>query len=246
MTKKQDFYPLPGFPVKSKFSSLAAIHEYLHGDRIACLICGRSYKGLLGHIPKHGISADDYKERFGLPFRTGLTSSGTKDKNKANGLKHVSRMSSMRTPESIAAMRAAARTQRTSTAKTLQSKENVSNAKIPESPFSVQDAIHIFKHMVDFNVSLNSAVRATGIMKMTAFWNLLSRHSEELVMEYEQARSKVSKGRTNPLIKMSDVIDDVRGQRRAGVPRKVIAEKYGIHVEYVSILERGFDNRYVK
>lgn len=243
MTKKQDFYPLLGFPIQSKFSSLNAIHEYLNGDRITCLICGRSYKGLLGHIPKHGVSADDYKERFGLPFRTGLTSSGTKAKNKANGIKNISRMASMRTQESITAMRDAARTQRTSAAKILQSKENVSKAPISESPFSVQDAILIFKHMVDFNVSLNSAVRNTGIMKMTAFWNLLARYPEELIHEYEEARSLVSKGRTNSLINISDVITDVRAQRAAGIPRKVIAEKYGVHVEYVTILERGYDKR---
>lgn len=243
MTKKQDLYPLPGFPKESKFTNLGDVSEYLHGEKITCLICGRSYKALTGHISKHGISSDEYKERFGLPFRTGLTSQGTKAKNKENGDKNVLRLGVMRSMIDRAAQSAATKTQRTSAAKVLQSKINVSKAPVSESPFSIGDAIAIFKHMVDFNVSLNSAVKATGIMGMTAFWKMLSRHPEELIPEYEEARSRVSKGRTNPLIKIQDVIADVRGQRLAGVPRGVIAEKYGIHVEYVSILERGYDKR---
>jgi hypothetical protein len=239
MTPKKDFSPLFGFPIKSKFASLKAIHEYLNGERITCLICGRSFKALLGHITRHGVNADEYKERFGLPFRTGLTSSGTKAKNKANGEKHISLLASIRTPESMAAMRAGARTQRTSAAKTLQSRDNVSKAPISESPFCVQDAMIIFKHMIDHNVSLKSAVRSTGIMKMTAFWGLLDRYQDVLLHEYEHARSLVSKGSTNPLIKNSDIIADVRAQRSEGIPRKVIAEKYGVSVEYVSCLKRG-------
>jgi len=240
MTKKQDFYPLPGFPITEKFTTIESIREYLYGEKICCLICGRTYKGLLGHIPAHKISADEYKERFGLPYRTGLTSAGTKIKNKNNGLLNVDRLAAIRTPESIASLRAAAKVQRNSSSKILQSRKNVACTPIPESPFSIDDAVCIFRHMVDFNVSLHNAVKATGIMGTTAFWNLLSRYPDELIPEYEEARSRVSKGVTNPLMKRPDVIADVRGQRAAGVPRKVIAEKYGIHVEYVTILERGF------
>jgi predicted transcriptional regulator len=246
MTAKQDFYPLPGFPIESKFTSIDAVKEYLHGDRITCLICGRSYKGLAGHISKHGISSDEYKERFGLPFKTGLTSSGTKVKLKVNGSKNIPRLEYVRSMIDRVAQSESSRSQRTSGAKILQAILNIAKAPVSESPFTIEDAITIFRYMVDFNVSLNQAVKATGIMKMTAFWNLLKRYPEELIPEYEEARSKVTKGKTNPLIKTKDVIDDVRGQRAAGIPRKVIAEKYGIHVEYVSILELGYDKRTIK
>ena len=55
------------------FKTMDDIEEYFSNDRLTCLVCGRTFKALIGHIyRKHGISADEYKERFGLPFQRGL------------------------------------------------------------------------------------------------------------------------------------------------------------------------------
>jgi hypothetical protein len=55
------------------FKTRRDIVRYFGGDTIECLICGR--KRLQRHlIVKHGIAADDYKKRFGLPWTRGLTS----------------------------------------------------------------------------------------------------------------------------------------------------------------------------
>jgi hypothetical protein len=58
-----------------KFTTLEAIREYLAGDRIQCLVCGRLFKRLqFKHLAQHGLDADGYRERFGIPWMWSLTS----------------------------------------------------------------------------------------------------------------------------------------------------------------------------
>jgi ROS/MUCR transcriptional regulator protein len=57
------------------FKTRRDIERYFSGDTIECLICGRHLKRLQTHLAaKHGMAADDYKKRFGLPWTRGLTS----------------------------------------------------------------------------------------------------------------------------------------------------------------------------
>ncbi|OJW82873.1 MAG: hypothetical protein BGO66_03030 [Alicycliphilus sp. 69-12] len=56
-----------------RMASLADVRAYLSGDRIACLICGQQVRGVGGHVRMvHGITAREYKQRFGLPVTRGL------------------------------------------------------------------------------------------------------------------------------------------------------------------------------
>jgi hypothetical protein len=49
------------------------LETYFDRDEITCLICGNACVQLAAHIaPAHGISSDDYKERFGIPWSYGL------------------------------------------------------------------------------------------------------------------------------------------------------------------------------
>ncbi len=66
--------PPPGFPRKEKFKSGKEIDRYFAGEKIQCLICGKWFKTISHfHLTKvHGISTDDYKEMFGLPWGRGL------------------------------------------------------------------------------------------------------------------------------------------------------------------------------
>lgn len=53
--------------------SLLEVREHLGGDRIPCLICGKLYRAVCHHARlAHGISARDYKRRFGLPVSQGV------------------------------------------------------------------------------------------------------------------------------------------------------------------------------
>ena len=76
------------------FKTRRDIARYFGGNTIECLICGRRFKRLHTHLAaKHGMAADDYKKRFGLPWTRGLTSatslanSGWTDERKAKARK---------------------------------------------------------------------------------------------------------------------------------------------------------------
>lgn len=67
-----------GFPWYGKFESVEEVKEYLDGDRIICLLCGRSLKALPAHLKFiHGTSADQYKQTYGIPWTWGLVCKGT-------------------------------------------------------------------------------------------------------------------------------------------------------------------------
>lgn len=60
--KVSDGYPMP--PLKDSQELLA----YFSGDKITCMVCGRSLRTLAVHIKRiHGMSANAYKDRFGIP-----------------------------------------------------------------------------------------------------------------------------------------------------------------------------------
>lgn len=53
------------------------------GERLVCHICGRAYAGLGQHVRmRHGMSADEYREEFGLMQKTGLISDSSADKRR--------------------------------------------------------------------------------------------------------------------------------------------------------------------
>ena len=71
---------LDGFPWEGQFKTREEVDAYFSGDRITCLLCGKSFKMLCTHLVKvHGISVDSYKERFGLPWCRGLCAGETRN-----------------------------------------------------------------------------------------------------------------------------------------------------------------------
>lgn len=65
----------PGYPVNKSFSSFDDVKRYLAGDEITCLLCGNGFQSLPPHLRSiHGMSADEYKEMFGITYTSGLVS----------------------------------------------------------------------------------------------------------------------------------------------------------------------------
>lgn len=63
----------PGFPKEFVFEAREAVDEYLNADRIVCLLCGNDFRSLEPHLSRaHEMSADEYREKYGLPYRRGL------------------------------------------------------------------------------------------------------------------------------------------------------------------------------
>ena len=74
--------PLPGYPWNGKFSSFEELKEYFNKDRLTCLLCGRDYGNLGIHISQgHGITMDEYRQQFGIPWTYGLAGKIFRDKS---------------------------------------------------------------------------------------------------------------------------------------------------------------------
>jgi hypothetical protein len=80
------------------FTRRCDIELYFSGDTIECLICKRHFKRLHRHLAvKHGMTVDEYKTQFGLPWTRGLTSvasvanSGWTEERKAKARKVAQR-----------------------------------------------------------------------------------------------------------------------------------------------------------
>jgi len=80
MTDLRPRKPLPGYPIEEPFKSREAIEDYLSDDRIICLLCGRPFKALCGHLTIHGITGDEYKDRYNIPYSFGLARETTRKK----------------------------------------------------------------------------------------------------------------------------------------------------------------------
>ena len=67
---------LPGFPWKGKFTTKVEIdHYFSNPDGIQCLLCGQFFNNLSCHLNiTHDISHEQYRARYGLPWRKGLVS----------------------------------------------------------------------------------------------------------------------------------------------------------------------------
>lgn len=67
---------LPGFPVETVFETREQLDQYLSGDTIQCLLCGREFQLLDTHLRGvHGLTSDDYRKRYGIGSTVGLQSS---------------------------------------------------------------------------------------------------------------------------------------------------------------------------
>jgi predicted transcriptional regulator len=55
------------------FQTLEEVENYLSGDKIQCLLCGKWFIALGQHIAKsHDISIPEYKVKFNIPHSYGL------------------------------------------------------------------------------------------------------------------------------------------------------------------------------
>lgn len=83
------------------------VQKSVFDDHIVCLECGKGFKTLKRHLQaEHGITMDDYRQRFGLPRGYALVAPGyAKVRStlaKAIGL-------GLKTPPDAAAMKAGAK-----------------------------------------------------------------------------------------------------------------------------------------
>ncbi len=126
---------MPGYPIEKIFQTKDEIDEYLSGDKIVCLLCGKAYKSLCSHILVHGFNADTYKEKYGLPFRSGLSGESTSDLISKNSKRLVKEgiiplRELVKQPENIKKLREAASKQRFQPFRKHVAIENVNKTKL--------------------------------------------------------------------------------------------------------------------
>ncbi len=63
---------LPGYPKTHKFTKKKEVDDYLSGEKVVCLLCGKSYKALVSHLSVHNITVEEYRERYGISQTKGL------------------------------------------------------------------------------------------------------------------------------------------------------------------------------
>ena len=81
---------LPGYPIDKIFETPEELKEYFSGDKILCLECGKSYRGLGIHlIASHEIEPDDYRREHGIPWTYGLSCAETKKLKREIGKNNV-------------------------------------------------------------------------------------------------------------------------------------------------------------
>jgi len=74
--KLREKVPLRGFPWNGKFITKEDIERYFSDpEGIQCLLCGKVLGTLNNHLQiVHGTSHEEYRARYGLPWRRGLVS----------------------------------------------------------------------------------------------------------------------------------------------------------------------------
>lgn len=66
-------------PITAPFQTMEEVDDYLSGEAITCLVCYKRMQRLDRHLQTmHDMSADAYRERFGIPGRRTLTSAASR------------------------------------------------------------------------------------------------------------------------------------------------------------------------
>jgi ROS/MUCR transcriptional regulator protein len=85
------------FPWDGRFETKAEIDNYLACDKVQCLLCNKKFKALHTHLHRtHNTTPDDYRERYGLPWKQGLC--GTTTSKKLSNNMHERRKQGFRPP----------------------------------------------------------------------------------------------------------------------------------------------------
>lgn len=173
----------PGYPRTKPFSTSQEVYDYLNQDEIDCLLCGARKQGLAAHLARiHRVSVLDYKERFGLPYRCGLTSARSREKRKDSWearppAAKAATTARLRAPEAQRLRREAVKTQRTSGLKRMVSSERAAGFAPKTATYTAEHALSVISFMEREKVTLVVAREYFNIGH-TTFFSLLNQHPE--------------------------------------------------------------------
>ena len=98
----------PGYPIEPRAFTAEECRDYIAGDRVTCLLCGKDYKSIGLHLRViHSTTPDDYRARYGLPWSKGLAGVDTRERYAAVARKTRAECDYQASPETIRKMLAA-------------------------------------------------------------------------------------------------------------------------------------------
>ncbi len=223
---------LPGYPWEGKFATIEEINNYFDGDRLICLLCGKPFKRLAWHLPKiHGYTEDQYRERYGLPFRRGLTCSKTKEKySKATKKRMADGTMYLITPKDRAKAHLAAKSQRFQPFRRDLTIKNSLKVHGLEVEYKKEDAIKVLNTMVLEDKLLSEVCKRDETPSQSWMYSLMNK-DPSIKGLYEDALEKLSyatlaSGEMLP----SKFTNEVIALNKAGRNQYEIARMFGVHV----------------
>jgi hypothetical protein len=180
------------YPWHGKFGTKAEIDDYLAGNKVECLLCGKRFIALPKHLEyAHDLTADDYRERYGLPWKRGLCGVGLSKKRSKLLLERLK--NGFRPPIEIAM------------------KKSVGAPRRPDQPFLVkikagtkkfkkytdQDFKNVLEKMLKEKKSLNKACQDPDMPLIKAVSKYAQKNADfrkQLDQTYEQLPYSVQAG----------------------------------------------------
>ena len=212
------------------FQTTAEIRAYLGEDTLACLICGRRLTVLPAHLrARHGMSAGDYRVRFGIPFSYGLAGRGFREQAQARMLDLRAR-GAITGPEPelvVRRLRTGRKRARTSPAVRADNVEKLMRVHGRPSPWSAAD-FEEFVHRVEGGRSVAAVARDDDMPSRQTLFKYLARH-DGLKARYDRVRQsqplavQVRTRKTGPLYRQTIV-----RLRKAGLTWAEISAATGI------------------
>lgn len=212
------------------FQTKAEIKAYLGEDRLACLLCGQRLTVLPAHLKaRHGMSADDYRIRFGIPFSYGLAGRDFRRKAQARMLElRACGIITGPEPDEIAAkLRAGRKRPRTAPALRHDDVEKLMRVHGRRAPWSAAD-FEEFVRRVESGRSVAAVGRDADMPSRQTLFKYLARHPN-LKARYDRVRQaqplavQVSTRKTGPLYRQTII-----RLRKAGMTWAQISAVTGI------------------
>lgn len=168
---------LIGFPRPPGPLSREETESYLHGDEITCFLCGQPKKELGFHLASiHRVSADQYREMYGLPYHVGLTREATKEWKREfmSRSEQIAHLENVRVPHEIRKKSK----HRISHAKSMSALENISNVPKQRRVWLREHAEQVIVLMEKRGLSLNGALTVAKLMGKFTFIRIVKEHED--------------------------------------------------------------------
>jgi len=212
------------------FQSTAEIKAYLGEDTLACLICGRHLTVLPAHLrARHGMSADDYRIRFGIPFSYGLAGRAFRAQAQARmlDLRASGAIVGPEPDQAVRRLRAGRKRLRTSPAVRNDNVQKLMRVHGRPSPWQAKD-FEEFVRRVEEGRTVAAVARDSDMPSRQTLFKYLARHPQ-LKARYDRVRQaqplavQVRTRKTGPLYRQTIV-----RLRKAGMTWAEISAATGI------------------